>query len=143
MDDDLWGFGVFLFLAGCIYFAKILFRPRSRILTNRERAIVALNALRDRMAGTDPYSFGVEVSNDVRSYIHAEHDLSATRQTSIEFLQSIADHALLLTLKRLAWLCCLRGLTCSSMLARRQANPKCSICSKQRCDLFEEKSPRV
>ena len=46
------------------------------------------------MNGTDPYSFGVEVSNDVRSYIQAEHDLSATRQTSIEFLQSIADHAL-------------------------------------------------
>ena len=83
-----------LVFAGCIYLAKILFRPRSRILTNRERAIVALNALRDRMNGTDPYSFGVEVSNDVRSYIQAEHDLSATRQTSIEFLQSIADHAL-------------------------------------------------
>jgi len=80
--------------AGFIYLAQRLLRRRSRILTNRERAIKALNALRDGMAGTDPYNFGVEVSDDVRSYIQAEHDLSATRQTSIEFLQSIADHVL-------------------------------------------------
>jgi len=87
-------FALLVILAGFIYLAKRLLKRKSRILTNRERAIKALNALRDGMAGTDPYNFGVEVSDDVRSYIQAEHGLSATRQTSIEFLQLIADHAL-------------------------------------------------
>ena len=87
-------FALLVILVGLIYVAKRLLKRKSRILTNRERAIAALSALRDQMAGSDPYTFGVEVSNDVRSYIQSEHGLSATRQTSIEFLQSIADHAL-------------------------------------------------
>ncbi len=87
-------FALLVILAGFIYLAKRLLKRKSRILTNRERAIAALSALRDQMAGSDPYTFGVEVSNDVRSYIQSEHGLFATRQTSIEFLQSIAEHAL-------------------------------------------------
>ena len=83
-----------LIFAGIIYLVRQISKRKSRILTNRERAMAALSALRDRMSGTDPYTFGVEVSDDVRSYIQFEHGLSATRQTSIEFLQSIADHAL-------------------------------------------------
>jgi hypothetical protein len=87
-------FALLVILAGFIYLAKRLLKRKSRILTNRERAIAALSALRDKMAGSDPYTFGVEVSNDVRGYIQSEHGLFATRQTSIEFLQSIAEHAL-------------------------------------------------
>jgi hypothetical protein len=87
-------FALLVILAGFIYLAKRLLKRKSRILTNRERAIAALSALRDQVAGSDPYTFGVEVSNGVRGYIQCEHGLFATRQTSIEFLQSIAEHAL-------------------------------------------------
>jgi len=87
-------FALLVILAGFIYLAKRLLKRKSRILTNRERAIAALSALRDQVAGSDPYTFGVEVSNGVRGYIQSEHGLFATRQTSIEFLQSIAEHAL-------------------------------------------------
>lgn len=61
-------------------------------LTNKQRALAALDALRSNMPGTDPYAFGVVVSDIIRTYIHAQHGLRATTQTSLEFLDAIRDN---------------------------------------------------
>ena len=57
--------------------------------TARERALAALDALRGSVAGADPYAFGIQVSDAIRSYIHDQHGLQATTQTSLEFLEGI------------------------------------------------------
>jgi hypothetical protein len=56
---------------------------------NRQKALAALEALRSRISGEDPYAFGVTVSDTLRRYIQAERGLGATTQTSMEFLESI------------------------------------------------------
>lgn len=57
--------------------------------TARQRALAALESLRASIAGADPYAFGVTVSDAIRTYIHDQHGLQATTQTSLEFLEEI------------------------------------------------------
>ena len=63
-----------------------------RPLTIKERALAALEVLRNSMAGVEPYAFGVAVSDAIRTYIHAQHGLPSTTKTSIEFLDSIRNN---------------------------------------------------
>ena len=51
--------------------------------------MAGLDLLRSRIAGAEPYQFGVSVSDVVRRYIQSEHGLQATKQTSLEFLETI------------------------------------------------------
>ena len=61
--------------------------------TAKERALAALDALRSTVAGADPYAFGITVSDAIRNYIHEQHGLHSTTQTSLEFLDGIrANH---------------------------------------------------
>ena len=88
------GFVALLILAGLVWLLKKLLTRKAVTLTNRQKALAALEALRSGIAGADPYAFGVTVSDAIRSYIRAEHRLGATTQTSLEFLNSIRSNPL-------------------------------------------------
>ena len=88
------GFVALLILAGLVWLLKKLLTHKAVPLTNRQKALAALEALRSGIAGADPYAFGVTVSDAIRSYIRAEHRLGATTQTSLEFLNSIRSNPL-------------------------------------------------
>lgn len=88
------GFVALLILAGLVWLLKKLLTRKAVPLTNRQKALAALEALRSGIAGADPYAFGVTVSDAIRSYIRAEHRLGATTQTSLEFLNSIRNNPL-------------------------------------------------
>ena len=88
------GFVALLILAGLVWLLKKLLTRKALPLTNRQKALAALEALRSGIAGADPYAFGVTVSDAIRSYIRAEHRLGATTQTSLEFLNSIRSNPL-------------------------------------------------
>ena len=61
-------------------------RPQPPPPTAREIALAALSKLRGRIAELAPYPFSIEVSDVLRTFITHEFRLSATRQTSPEFL---------------------------------------------------------
>lgn len=65
---------------------------RKHVPTPRERALAALEHLRRGIGEADSYAFGIAVSDAVRSYVHEQHGLAATKQTSLEFLESIRDN---------------------------------------------------
>jgi hypothetical protein len=88
------GFVALLILAGLVWLLKKLLTRKAVPLTNRQKALAALEALRSGIAGADPYAFGVTVSDAIRGYIRAEHRLGATTQTSLEFLNSIRSNPL-------------------------------------------------
>jgi len=88
------GVVLLLILAGLVWLLKKLLTRKAAPLTNRQKALAALEALRSGIAGSDPYAFGVTVSDAIRSYIRAEHRLGATTQTSLEFLNSIRANPL-------------------------------------------------
>ena len=78
-------------------------RPQPPPPTPREIALAALSRLRERVHELAPYPFSIEVSDVLRMFVTQEFRLSATRQTSPEFLAaasasprfSEADKALL------------------------------------------------
>ena len=88
------GFVALLILAGLMWLLKKLLTRKAVPLTNRQKALAALEALRSGIAGAAPYAFGVTVSDAIRGYIRAEHRLGATTQTSLEFLNSIRSNPL-------------------------------------------------
>ena len=88
------GVALLLILAGIVWLLKKLLVRKPTQLTNRQKALAALEALRSGISGADPYAFGVTVSDSIRTYIRAEHRLGATTQTSLEFLNSIRGNAL-------------------------------------------------
>jgi hypothetical protein len=88
------GLVLLLILVGFVWLLKKLLVRKPAQLTNRQKALAALEALRRGIAGSDPYAFGVTVSDSIRSYIRAEHRLGATTQTSLEFLNSIRGNPL-------------------------------------------------
>jgi len=65
---------------------------RKRPPTAQEVALGALEELRQRMEGVEPYAFGISVSDAIRTYIRSRHNLAATTQTSLEFLNAIRDN---------------------------------------------------
>jgi hypothetical protein len=88
------GLVLLLILVGFVWLLKKLLVRKPAQLTNRQKALAALEVLRRGIAGSDPYAFGVTVSDSIRSYIRAEHRLGATTQTSLEFLNSIRGNPL-------------------------------------------------
>jgi len=81
-----------ILLVGLLAWGLKAWLAHKRPLTNQERALAALEALRRNMSGVEPYAFGVAVSDGVRTYIHAQHGLPSTTKTSIEFLDSIRNN---------------------------------------------------
>lgn len=80
--------GAILLLAGLAWILRLLL-TRRKPPTARERALAALDTLRNTVAGADPYAFGIAVSDAIRGYINEQHGLHATTQTSLEFLEDI------------------------------------------------------
>jgi len=65
-------------------------RPQPPPPTPRELALAALRKLRDRVATVEPYPFSIEVSDVLRTFVTREFRVSATNQTSPEFLAAAA-----------------------------------------------------
>lgn len=61
-------------------------RPKPPPPTPRELALAALQRLRGRIESVEPYPFSIEVSDVLRNFVTLEFRVSATRQTSPEFL---------------------------------------------------------
>ena len=66
-------------------------RPRGRRQTPRERAIRRLLDLEGQAEGLDPGVFGAQVCDVLRTYIGAQYGVHPERQTSTEFVASIAN----------------------------------------------------
>lgn len=96
-----WPYPLWMTLLGALVLAAMVFllfqlvkkltRRKAAPLTNREKALAALEKLRAGVSGADPYQFGVTVSNAIRRYIQEEYGLEATTQTSIEFLDTLRE----------------------------------------------------
>jgi hypothetical protein len=65
-------------------------RPRPPPPTPRTIALRVLERLRGKVQTLEPYQFSIAVSAVLRTYVGAEYGLHAPRQTSPEFLASIA-----------------------------------------------------
>ena len=83
--------GAILIVAGLVVGLRSALN-RKKPPTAKERALAALEKLRSTVAGADPYAFGITVSDAIRNYIHEQHGLQATTQTSLEFLEGIRDN---------------------------------------------------
>jgi hypothetical protein len=96
-----WPYPLWMTLLGAAVLAAVLFlvfrlvkkflARKAPPLTNRQKALEALEKLRSGVSGADPYAFGITVSNALRRYIQAEYGLEATTQTSIEFLDTLRE----------------------------------------------------
>ena len=78
-----------LFLAAGVGWGLRSWLSRKKPPTAKERALAALDSLRNTVTGADPYAFGIAVSDAIRNYIHEQHGLHSTTQTSLEFLDGI------------------------------------------------------
>lgn len=56
----------------------------------RTRALELLRAAREQITHEPPYQFSIRVSDILRRYIAEQYRLPLTRQTSVEFLESLA-----------------------------------------------------
>src|SRR5206468_1794349 len=56
----------------------------------RDRALEALEQMRDQIDRLNPYQFSIRVSDILRRYVTEQHGLPVTRQTSMEFLNALA-----------------------------------------------------
>jgi hypothetical protein len=82
----------FLALVGLIFWYTRRKRP-APVLSARERALAKLRELRGEASEVDPYGFGVQVSDVLRTYILDQHGLDAVTRTSVEFLEVLRDNA--------------------------------------------------
>jgi hypothetical protein len=73
-----------------IWHGRKFFRKPQVTPSPRERALAALSAIEKEVEKTPPYQFSIRVSNILRRYVVEQFDLPMTRQTSVEFLNSIA-----------------------------------------------------
>jgi len=85
--------GVFvaLVLAAIVFFVvkKMGARPAPPPPTPQQIAIMQLDELRARSGELDAYALSIAVSDILRSYVSAQFGLRATKQTSVEFLESV------------------------------------------------------
>ena len=86
-------------IAGLILLGLIAWWIRKRSLrpkpvrSARERALDALEQVGDEIEVSTPYQFSIAVSDILRSYVTEQYQLPVTRQTSVEFLASLAKHS--------------------------------------------------
>lgn len=57
----------------------------------RDRALEALERMRDQINRLNPYQFSIHVSAILRRYVTEQHGLPVTRQTSVEFLNALTE----------------------------------------------------
>jgi uncharacterized protein DUF4381 len=64
-------------------------RPKP-VRSPRDRALDALQRIGDEMETLTPYQFSIAVSDILRGYVTEQYRLPVTRQTSFEFLSTLA-----------------------------------------------------
>jgi hypothetical protein len=74
-----------------IWHGRRLFRKTQVMVSPRERGLAALNAIEKDVEKIAPYQFSIRVSEILRRYVVEQFDLPMTRQTSVEFLNTIAS----------------------------------------------------
>lgn len=81
-----------LFLAFVVWFAVLWWRnrPGPEPPSPRAVALAQLAELRSQAQHAPPYDFSIAVSDVLRTFVSAQYELAATRQTSPEFLTAIA-----------------------------------------------------
>ena len=67
---------------------KRLRRPKPQ-QSPRDRALQELNRIRGEMETLTPYQFSIHVSDILRRYVTEQYQLPVTRQTSVEFLNTL------------------------------------------------------
>ena len=67
-------------------------RPKP-VRSARERALDALDQVGNEIEVLTPYQFSIAVSDILRGYVTEQYQLPVTRQTSVEFLASLARHS--------------------------------------------------
>ncbi len=82
--------GVVLLIGLAIWLLKWWRRRPARILTPRERALDQLARVETQIESLPPYRFSIRVSDILRTYVTEQYQLPVTRQTSVEFLNSLA-----------------------------------------------------
>ena len=65
-------------------------RPKPEI-SPRTRALELLSRARGEIAQLNPYQFSIRVSDILRRYVTEQYRLPVTRQTSVEFLETLAS----------------------------------------------------
>ncbi len=78
--------------AAVVWFFAVRRRPAKR-RTPAEKALAALARLRAGVETGDPYPFSITASDVLRVYLRDEYGLSATTQTSREFLETAASRS--------------------------------------------------
>lgn len=82
----------FLLLVGVtIWLVKWWRRRPAKILTPRERAIDQLARIENQIETLPPYQFSIRVSDILRRYVTEQYQLPVTRQTSVEFLNTLSE----------------------------------------------------
>lgn len=74
-----------------IWYGRRFFRKKQVTLSPRERALAALSEIENEVEKIATYQFSIRVSNILRRYVVEQFDLPMTRQTSVEFLNTIAS----------------------------------------------------
>lgn len=70
--------------------ARWMRRPKPEI-SPRTRALELLQRARIEIAQLNPYQFSIRVSDILRRYVTEQYRLPVTRQTSVEFLETLAQ----------------------------------------------------
>lgn len=70
--------------------ARWMQRPKPEI-SPRTRALELLQRARAEIAQLNPYQFSIRVSDILRRYVTEQYRLPVTRQTSVEFLETLAQ----------------------------------------------------
>lgn len=65
-------------------------RPKP-VQTPRDRALELLRRARGQISELTPYQFSIRVSDVLRRYVTEQYHLPITRQTSVEFLEALAN----------------------------------------------------
>ncbi|MBA3963338.1 MAG: DUF4381 family protein [Chthoniobacterales bacterium] len=85
------GVAALLLLVGLtIWLVKWWRRRPAKILTPRERALDQLARIENQIETLPPYQYSIRVSDILRRYVTEQYQLPITRQTSVEFLNTLA-----------------------------------------------------
>ncbi|MBA3831150.1 MAG: DUF4381 domain-containing protein [Chthoniobacterales bacterium] len=80
-----------LLIGLAIWLLKWWRRRPAEVLTPRERAIEQLARMEGQIETLPPYQFSIRVSDILRRYVTEQYQLPVTRQTSVEFLNTLAS----------------------------------------------------
>jgi len=74
-----------------VWFIRRQLRQPKPELSPRTRALESLQRARQEIGALNPYQFSIRVSDILRRYVTEQYDLPVTRQTSVEFLEALAQ----------------------------------------------------